>query len=126
MFKIVLLARKRPDISFEDFRAYYSNHHIHMMNELLEHGAAVHRRNFVIHPDPASPGAYDVVTEVFYEDRAVAEATMREMADPDVHRRRIEDEARFLAPDSIHVFMVEAETTVFRPIEGVFRDGRED
>jgi hypothetical protein len=116
MFKVVLLARKRPDIAFEAFRDIYSNHHVHFMNRLLQHGAARHRRNFVLHPDPAQPGEYDVISEVFYEDRAVAEATMRELADPDIHRRRIEDEARFLDPASVRVFMVEPETTDFRPL----------
>lgn len=116
MFKVIVLARKRADIPFEQFRAYYTNTHVHLMNGLLEHGAAVHRRNFVIHPDPEKPGQFDVISEVFYEDRAVAEATMREMADPEIHRQRIEDEQRFLDPASVQVFMVEEETTVFRPL----------
>lgn len=118
MFKVVLLAKKRPDISFEQFRDYYSNHHVHFMNKLLKNGAAVHRRNFVIHPDPAAPGEYDVISEVFYEDRGVAEATMKEMADPEVRRQRIEDEEHFLIPSSVRIFMVETDTTVFRPMDG--------
>ncbi|WP_068076635.1 EthD domain-containing protein [Novosphingobium lentum] len=118
MFKVMLLAKKRPDLSAEAFRDYYSNHHVHLMNRLLEHGAAVHRRNFVIHPDPATPGEVDVISEVFYEDRSVAEATMRELADPEVHRQRIEDEQRFLIPESVRVFMVETDETVFRPMDG--------
>ncbi len=117
MFKVMLLAKKRPDISFEAFRDYYSNHHVHLMNRLLAHGAAVHRRNFVQHPDPAHPGDYDVISEVFYEDRATAEATMREMADPEVHRQRIEDERKFLIPESVRVFMVETDTSLFRPLK---------
>lgn len=120
MFKLVLLAKKRPDISCERFRDYYSNHHVQFMNSLLKHGAAVHRRNFVIHPDPAKPGEYDVISEVFYEDRGVAEATMKEMADHEIHRQRIEDEEKFLIPSSVRVFMVETDTNVFRPLEGVF------
>lgn len=119
MFKVIVLASKRPDISFTAFRDYYSNHHVHLMNRLLAHGAAIHRRNFVIHPDPDNPGDYDVISEVFYEDKATAEATMREMADPDVHRQRIADETEFLLPDSVRVFMVEADMTIFRPMEGV-------
>lgn len=122
MFKVILLAKKHPDISAEAFRAYYSGHHVHLMNGLLEHGAAVHRRNFVVHPDPKHPGDYDVISEVFYEDRATAEATMREMADPEVHRQRIEDEARFLIPESVRVFMVETDTTVFRPLADLAGD----
>lgn len=118
-FKVIVLARKRPDLSDEEFRAYYNDHHVHLMNRLLHHGAAAHRRNFVVHPDPANPGDYDVISEAFYEDRSVAEATMRELAQPEVHRQRIEDEAKFLLPESVRVFMVETATTVFRPIDGV-------
>ena len=117
-FKVVLLAKKRADISFEKFRDYYSNHHIQMMNGLLKHGAAIHRRNFVIHADPENPGEYDVISEVFYEDLSVAQATMQELSDPELHRKRVEDEANFLIPESERVFMVETDTTVFRPIEG--------
>jgi hypothetical protein len=119
MFKVMLLAKKRPDISFEAFRDYYSNHHVHLMNRLLAHGAAVHRRNFVVHPDPAHPGEYDVISEVFYEDRATAEATMQDMADPQIHRQRIEDETQFLIPESVRVFIVETDMTIFRPMEDV-------
>lgn len=118
MFKVVLLANKRPDIAFDAFRDYYSHHHVHLMNRLLAHGAAVHRRNFVIHADPAKPAEFDVMSEVFYEDKAVAEATMREMADPEIRRQRIEDEAHFLIPESVRVFVVETDTTHFRPLEG--------
>jgi glutamine synthetase type III len=119
MFKVILLAKKRPDIDFATFRDYYSNHHVHLMNRLLAHGAAVHRRNFVLHPPGGPPGEYDVISEVFYEDRATAEATMREMAAPEVHRQRIEDEMKFLLPESVRVFMVEIDTTVFRPLDGI-------
>lgn len=114
--KVIVLARKRPDLSHAAFRDYYNNHHVHFMNRLLENGAAVHRRNFVIHPDPSNPGDFDVISEAFYENREVAEATMRELADPEIHRQRVEDEAKFLLPESVRVFMVECDTTEFRPL----------
>lgn len=117
MFKVILLAKKRPDLSAEAFRDYYSNHHVPLMNRLLDHGAAVHRRNFITHTNPDEPGEFDVISEVYYEDRATAEATMREMADPEIHRRRIEDEMNFLIAESVRVFMVETDTTIFRPLE---------
>jgi len=44
---------------------------------------------------------------------------MREMAAPEVHRQRIEDEMKFLLPESMRVFMVETDTTVFRPLDGI-------
>lgn len=115
MFKVIVVAKKRPDISFAAFREYYSNIHVHLMNRLLEHGAAFHRRNFVIHPDPENSGEIDVISEVFYEDRATAEATFREMADPEIHRLRIEDEQNFLIPESVRAFIVEVDETQFRP-----------
>lgn len=87
-----------------------------MMNSMLQHGAAVHRRNFVVHPDPANPGDFDVITEVFYEDRDAAEATFAEMAKPELQRCRVEDEERFLDTGSIKIFVVETEETVFRPL----------
>jgi hypothetical protein len=89
------------------------------MNGLLAHRAAVHRRNFVLHPPGGQPGEYDVIAEVFYEDRVTAWATMREMAALEVHRQRIEDETKFLLPESVRVFMVATDTTVFRPFDGI-------
>jgi hypothetical protein len=45
MFKVIMLIKKRPDISRDEFIDYYDNRHVPFMQNLLSVGAAVHRRN---------------------------------------------------------------------------------
>lgn len=129
MYKLILMARKKPGMSHEDFVQYYNNNHIAFMHSILDPGAAKHRRNFVLRNAesgaeneakgaPRAADEFDVITEVFYENRETAEETMKAYADPDIRRRAQEDEERFLEPGSIRVYVVEAYETVFRPIDG--------
>lgn len=112
----MVLACKKAGISDEDFRAYYRDRHLPFMHGLLTHGAAFHRRNFVVHAGGPQVG-YHVITEALYEDETVFAKTLEELSDPEKRRLRMEDEARFLDPDSIRIFRVEAEETSFRQME---------
>lgn len=114
--KIMVLARKRADIGDAEFRAYYRERHLPFMHTLLEHGAAFHRRNFVVHANPEHRAEYDVITEAFYEDEAILAKTIEELDDPEKKALRVADEARFLDPDSVRIFRVETEETTFRPL----------
>ncbi len=126
MVKIIMLIKKRPDLSREEFMDYYDNRHVPLMHRLLSKGAAVHRRNFVIpnakdvgsadNLDTASQDDYDVICEVFYEDRETAESVMRDFEDPEIRRLTQEDEAKFQLPGSIKRYLVEVHETVFRPM----------
>ena len=126
MVKIIMLIKKRPDLSRAEFIKYYDEHHIPFMHSILSRGAAIHRRNFVI-PDAADIGSpdnldssrpddYDVICEVLYEDRETAESVMRDFENPEIRRLCQEDEARFLMPGSIKRYLVEVHETVFRPL----------
>lgn len=119
MYKVILTAKKRPDLTREQFIDYYDNRHVPFMHRLLSVGAAVHRRNFVVR-DAAAGGlpddGFDVITEVIYEDRETAEATLRQYADPEIRRLALEDEGRFLLPGSLRAYVVEVHETVFRPL----------
>lgn len=118
MFKMILTARRRPDISREDFIDYYDNRHVPFMHRLLGGGgASVHRRNFVVAQAAGGPGEdFDVFTEVLYKDRAAFEAAVRLYADPEILRQAREDEAQFLIPESIRAFAVDPHETVFERV----------
>ena len=129
MFKLILLAKKNPELTREEFLDYYNNRHVPFMHDILANGAAIHRRNFVIpsapvdvdigeNTDPNTDNDYDVITEVFYEDYAAAEAAMRSFSDPEVQKLAEEDENKFLQRGSIRKYVVEVHETVFRPIPG--------
>ena len=118
MFKMILTARKRPELSREAFIDYYDNCHVPFMHRLLGGGgASVHRRNFVIRQAAGEEGgAFDVVTEVLYKDREAFEAAVRLYADPEILRQAREDEDRFIMPGSIRAFVVEPHETVFERV----------
>jgi hypothetical protein len=55
MYMLMMLIKKRPDLSMAQFMDYYDNHHIHFMHGLFAKGAAVHRRNFIVGRDASTP-----------------------------------------------------------------------
>jgi len=112
MFKVILLIKKRPELSAAAFMDYYTNHHVPLVHRLLPKGAAVHRRNFVV----AGDADYDVISEVFYEDRATAEAAGRALAAPGVKEQIEADEDQFILRGSIRRFVVEVQESVFREL----------
>ena len=118
MFKLVMLLRKRPDITREQFIDHYDNRHVPLMHSLQAKGAAVHRRNFVVPPEAGSRPEYDAIVEIFYEDLATAQGAASAIADPEVRRQMLEDEDRFIERGSIRRYVVEVHETVYRPIAG--------
>jgi hypothetical protein len=130
MFKVVMLIKKRPDLTREQFIDYYDNTHVPFMHRVLSKGAAVHRRNFIIksdaqqqvnHRNLAEPAEddYDVISEVMYEDRETAESVIRDFEDEAVRLECEADEANFIMPGSIRRYIVEVHETVFRPLDAV-------
>lgn len=126
MVKVMMLLRKRKDLTREQFMDYYSNHHVPFMSKLLPKGAAVHRRNFIVPPQPAAGGPsiaqgdneYDAIVEIFYEDMETVHGVARALADPELRRKMEADEDNFLERGSIRRFVVETHETVFRPLAG--------
>jgi len=124
MFKLIMLLKKRSDMTREQFIDYYDNHHVPFMHSMVPQGAALHRRNYVVaSASDAERGltaqaedGWDVIVEVLYENREVAEAAMKALADPERSRRMKEDESRFIQPGSIRRFVVEVHETSFRPL----------
>ncbi len=99
MFKIIVMLRKRADISREEFIDYYSNHHVPFVHSLLPKGAAIHRRNFVIprQPTPMEMGA-------------------KAMSEPAIRAQIEADERKFLEPGSLRSYVVEVRETMFRTL----------
>jgi hypothetical protein len=127
MFKLIMLIKKRPDLTREQFIDYYDNRHVPFMHSLLPKGAAVHRRNYVrASPAPEKPGltqlaeedTWDVISEVFYEDLATAQAAIASMNEPHTKKMMEDDENNFILTGSIRRYVVEVHETVYRSIEG--------
>jgi hypothetical protein len=125
MFKVIMLVKKRTDITRDEFIEHYDNVHVPFMHDLLPQGAAIHRRNFVVPLPTAGAGAdsgtelereCDAIVEVFYEDLETAERAMRCLSDPRIRSLMEQDENRFIQPGSIRRYVVEVHETVFRPL----------
>lgn len=81
IYKIVLMLKRRPGMSFEAFRDYYERHHAPLAGR---HGAAAltrYIRRYLVpqdHPEngPAGELPFDVLTEMWFEDEQTFDATL--------------------------------------------------
>lgn len=111
MIKVAYLIKRRSDLSFEQFRDYYENHH----SKLVAMAPAVsrYRRRYLqpfINPfDNQTPVAsYDVMMEIWFEDRAAFDAALLSQSEENV-ALIVEDEARFMDRASMLLFTIEEE-----------------
>jgi uncharacterized protein (TIGR02118 family) len=114
--KSIALLRRRADLSPADFITYYEQNHAPLIRSLLP-GIVDYRRNFVDFDgafifEGAAPFDFDVVTEIWFADRAAYDAAMAVAADPEVARRIAEDEGRFLDRSGTRMFVVEERVSI--------------
>ena len=111
MFKCMALLRKRADISREQFIDYYQNNHSVLIRSLLP-GIIDYRSNFLdmegafLFPD-AAPIDFDVITEIWLEDRAAYDRFITASADPEIARQIAEDEEHLFERKASRMVVVE-------------------
>ena len=111
MIKCIALLRKRADLSREDFIAYYETRHAPLVLSLLP-GIVEYRRSFV-QPGGAFPAAdgspidFDVITEIWLEDRAAYDRFIAKSAEPDIARQIAEDEEHLFERSASRMVVVE-------------------
>lgn len=79
-YKILLFMKRRPDMSVDAFRQYYENSHAPLCEKYIS-GMNRYVRRYVDpqpHPEtgPIDELAFDVITELWFEDEAVFRATV--------------------------------------------------
>lgn len=109
MIKLVILLKKRSDLSTEQFRHHYeTSHAVHAMRH-FGHLWLEYRRNYPIASssfaaadvdsdiDPVTDSVpeYDAVTEIVMRNQAAFDEFMRLLAVPETRRLFSEDEVRF-------------------------------
>ena len=118
MFKILALLKRRPGMSMEEFKAYYENIHLPIGTKTLKGNAISHHRRYLTPiPGPngqVPEGEYDVILEVWYEDRAQVEASMQAWMDPEMQKQEAESQVKFLDRLDNHMFFVEEHVTPMR------------
>lgn len=111
MFKTIALLKRKAGLSRAEFIDYYENHHAKLVLE-LQPQLRDYRRNFIDLDGAYLPAAapaldFDVITEMWYDDRAAYEAAMAVWDDPELAQRRIRDEANFIDLEHIRFFIVD-------------------
>lgn len=111
MIKTVALLKARPDLSREAFVQYYETRHVPLMRSILPE-TLEYRRNYIqlegafIYEGASAPD-FDVITEMWYADRASYERMMAIATRSDVAQRIAEDEENFLERSKTRMFLVE-------------------
>lgn len=109
--KSIALLRRRPDLSREAFISYYEERHAPLIKSLLP-GIVEYRRNFTnfdgaYTSEYAAPFDFDVVTELWFSDRAAYDAAMTIATRHDIAQQIAEDEANFLDRTGNRMFLVD-------------------
>jgi uncharacterized protein (TIGR02118 family) len=113
MEKLIILAKRRSDMSRDDFTAYYENTHKllianvphvrHYVRRYLEPATLVGRPPK--HPD----GAFDVLTEVWFDSQDDLRSAQAAMGQPEVLQAIIDDEHMLFDPRAARVFIISSE-----------------
>lgn len=98
MLRLVMLMKRKPGLSTDEFRDYYESHHRLLGEKYLRGFASCYMRRY-LDPRPSRAGCeqepvYDVLTEIWFPDRARHDACMAHLARPEIAREIAEDEAR--------------------------------
>jgi hypothetical protein len=98
VFKILLLMKRRPGMSVEDFRDYYENHHVPLA---MRNGGGIPLLRYVrryLEPQPnAETGRndelpYDVITELWFDNEEVWRGTVEYLTTTVMVDEVVEDE----------------------------------
>lgn len=117
--KMVVMFRRRQDLTPEQFRDYYENRHAPLALTLFPYLKG-YKRNYIrrdlIHrraqPEGvAAPLDFDAITEIVFDSKADYERMVKDMTDPAIRDRVIEDERKFLDRSATVVLMVEEATS---------------
>jgi uncharacterized protein (TIGR02118 family) len=100
MVKVIVLLKKRSDVSYEKFRDHYENIHAPLVTKLLPHFTE-YKRNYIVHGDPGHRDAkdlfpFDVVTELRFASLADHDQFFTRIKDPAIHDQLLECEEAFL------------------------------
>ncbi|WP_345346600.1 EthD domain-containing protein [Rhodococcus olei] len=111
MFKAIALLTRKPGLSRAEFIDYYERNHAPLITSLFPQ-IVEYRRNFVDLTDSLrAPGVpdpdFDVVTEMWFRDRAGYEEMLATHARPEVGEAVRRDELNFLDRTKTIQFVVD-------------------
>lgn len=113
MPKIVILIKKKPGMSREDFIHHYETSHAVIGKRLLGHLWTKYVRNYPMSLMEYQPennsveDSYDAVTEIWLKDQAAVEEMARIINLPENNKVILEDEEKFQNRLATRLLMVE-------------------
>lgn len=115
MFKCIALLKRKPGLSREAFIDYYETRHAVLMRGLMPE-AIGYRRNFVERDGlfefgGAAPIDFDVITEIWFEDRAAYDRFIDRASEPDVAKAIADDEENLFDRSASRMMIVEERGT---------------
>lgn len=109
-YKILLFMKRRADLSVEEFRDYYENHHVPLCRKYSSGVSRYVRRYLNPQPHPETgPGddlAFDVITELWFEDEATFKGTVKYLSAAVMPNEIIADEKRLFDRSSFRIATV--------------------
>ena len=112
MLKTLVLLKRRPGMSMEEFVDYYENHHAKLGEKYLLPRVKRYLRRYV-HPEnnPITGHAeeldFDVVMEMWWDSREDFDEAMKVISSEEVRIQFFEDEERIFNSHANRVFTVE-------------------
>jgi hypothetical protein len=113
MIKLIILLKRRPGMSLDDFIEYYENKHVKLAVPTMVGVKHYERRylrpvghpvdGLVLEPD------YDVITEVWFEDYPAMQKSNANLGEPAMAALLIEDEEKLFDRAKIRMYAVEQE-----------------
>jgi uncharacterized protein (TIGR02118 family) len=116
-YKILLFMKRRPDLSVEQFRDYYESRHVPLCMKYAS-GLSRYIRRFINpqpHPEtgPAGEPAFDVITEMWFDDEATYKATLGYITTSIMPDDVVADEKNLFDRSSFRIATVTEKETVF-------------
>jgi EthD domain len=114
--KSILIAYRRPDLSTEEFKDYYENHHSKVVNDLSNPPLLRYFRRY-LYPqtdfDPQPGGTPpSVIMEMWYRNRADMDAVDRSFYESPKVDLYIQDEARLFDRASMRYYVAEEHESI--------------
>jgi uncharacterized protein (TIGR02118 family) len=119
MIKQILLLKRRPGMSLEEFRNYYETHHVKIVEKYMTSANRYVRRYVKPQKNPMtgerSELDFDVMTEIWWESKADMEAAGKEIAAANLHAVIHADEEKLFASHNNRTFTVDECDSDLRP-----------
>mgnify|MGYP001494661627 FL=1 len=117
MIAMILLLKRKPGMTREQFRRHYETSHVMLAKKHLGHLFHDYRRHYVgdviamrgeeVVVNGVEEGAYDVITKIVFRDQAALDEFWRIYAIPEVFAELRADEQAFLDMPTMRVNICE-------------------